>query len=159
MLLPLWWMIVTAVSGPEASSTESDALAARTAPVEFRPGDARSAVRAVLSQHDCRDRLRDPGQLTTSPWRRSPSRGSASGPRPHLFVYLATLMIPGAVTMIPVFILIVRFGWYDSLLALIVPVCSPRTARSSCGNSSSPCRRTRGCGRLDGCNLLQSSGT
>jgi len=42
--------------------------------------------------------------------------------RDALFVlHLATLMIPGQVTLIPVFILIRALGWYDSYTALIAP--------------------------------------
>lgn len=37
------------------------------------------------------------------------------------FGYLATMMIPGAVTMIPVFILLRSLGWIDSYKALILP--------------------------------------
>jgi multiple sugar transport system permease protein len=36
-------------------------------------------------------------------------------------VYLATLMIPFPVTLIPNFLIIRRLGWYDSYLALIIP--------------------------------------
>lgn len=35
--------------------------------------------------------------------------------------YLATLMIPGAVTMIPIFILLRMLGWIDTYRALILP--------------------------------------
>jgi len=38
------------------------------------------------------------------------------------FGYLATMMIPGSVTMIPVFILLRHLGWIDSYAALILPV-------------------------------------
>lgn len=42
--------------------------------------------------------------------------------RDKLFLgYLATLMIPGSVTMIPVFILVRLLGWVDSYKALILP--------------------------------------
>lgn len=42
--------------------------------------------------------------------------------RDALFMlYLATLMIPGQVTLIPVFILIRALGWYNSYTALIAP--------------------------------------
>lgn len=42
--------------------------------------------------------------------------------RDKIFIsYLATMMIPGAVTMIPVFILLRWFGWVDSYKALILP--------------------------------------
>lgn len=37
------------------------------------------------------------------------------------FAYLGTMMIPFPVTMIPVFILMTKLGWVDSLTALIVP--------------------------------------
>jgi ABC-type sugar transport system, permease component len=37
------------------------------------------------------------------------------------FAYLATMMIPGSVTMIPVFVLMRTFGWIDSYKALIIP--------------------------------------
>ncbi|MBS3783392.1 MAG: carbohydrate ABC transporter permease, partial [Anaerolineae bacterium] len=36
-------------------------------------------------------------------------------------LFLATMMIPGAITLIPNFITIQRLGWYDTYLALIVP--------------------------------------
>jgi multiple sugar transport system permease protein len=37
------------------------------------------------------------------------------------FGYLATMMVPGAVTMIPVFILLRYLGWIDSYKAMILP--------------------------------------
>ena len=37
------------------------------------------------------------------------------------FAYLATMMIPGSVTMIPVFALMRTFGWVDTYKALIIP--------------------------------------
>ena len=37
------------------------------------------------------------------------------------FGYLSTMMVPGAVTMIPVFILLRYLGWIDSYKALILP--------------------------------------
>ncbi len=37
------------------------------------------------------------------------------------FSYLATMMIPGAVTMIPVFILLRQLGWIDTYKAMILP--------------------------------------
>lgn len=42
--------------------------------------------------------------------------------RDKLFMaYLATMMIPGAVTSIPVFVLMCKIGWVDSYKAIIVP--------------------------------------
>ena len=37
------------------------------------------------------------------------------------FAYLATMMVPGAVTMIPVFILLKYLGWIDTYKAIILP--------------------------------------
>ncbi len=37
------------------------------------------------------------------------------------FAYLATMMVPGAVTMIPVFILLRHLGWIDTYKAMILP--------------------------------------
>jgi multiple sugar transport system permease protein len=37
------------------------------------------------------------------------------------FAYLATMMIPGSVTMIPVFTMMSMFGWIDTYKALIIP--------------------------------------
>lgn len=37
------------------------------------------------------------------------------------FGYLATMMVPGAVTMIPVFILLEKLGWIDTYKAMILP--------------------------------------
>ncbi len=37
------------------------------------------------------------------------------------FAYVATMMIPGSVTIIPVFILMKLFGWVDTYRALIIP--------------------------------------
>ena len=42
--------------------------------------------------------------------------------RDHIFLgYLATLMVPGTVTMIPVFIILRELGWIDTYYALIIP--------------------------------------
>lgn len=42
--------------------------------------------------------------------------------RDQLFLlYLATMLIPGQVTFVPLYVLISRFGWVDSYMGLIVP--------------------------------------
>ncbi|MGZ9583361.1 carbohydrate ABC transporter permease [Paenibacillus marinisediminis] len=43
------------------------------------------------------------------------------GKRGLFLVLLATMMLPGQVTMIPMFLLFKSFGWVDSFLPLIVP--------------------------------------
>lgn len=43
------------------------------------------------------------------------------GREPLFFAYISTMMIPGSVTIIPVFIIMKLFGWIDTYWALIVP--------------------------------------
>lgn len=49
------------------------------------------------------------------------SRLKFPGREKLFFSYLATMMIPGSVTMIPVFVLMRIFGWIDTYAALIIP--------------------------------------
>ncbi len=37
------------------------------------------------------------------------------------YLIVATMVVPGQVTMIPVFLLVQRLGWYDNYAALIIP--------------------------------------
>lgn len=62
------------------------------------------------------------GQVATSAMAAySFSRLRFPGREKIFFGYLATMMVPGAVTMIPVFILLRYLGWVDSYKALIIP--------------------------------------
>lgn len=49
------------------------------------------------------------------------SRLKFPGREKMFFLYLATMMIPGSVTLIPVFVLMRVFGWIDTYKALIIP--------------------------------------
>ena len=49
------------------------------------------------------------------------ARLSFPGREKIFFSYLGTMMIPGAVTMIPVFILLRKMGWIDTYKAVIIP--------------------------------------
>lgn len=49
------------------------------------------------------------------------SRLKFPGREKLFFSYLATMMIPGSVTLIPVFVLMRVFGWIDTYKALIIP--------------------------------------
>lgn len=62
------------------------------------------------------------GVLLTSSWAAYAfARLSFPGRDKLFFLYLATLMIPGAVIMIPTFILMRLIGWVDTYEALIIP--------------------------------------
>src|SRR3990167_2937707 len=62
------------------------------------------------------------GQVTTSAFAAYAfARLRFPGRDKIFFAYLATMMVPGAVTMIPVFILLQYFGWIDTYKAVILP--------------------------------------
>ena len=62
------------------------------------------------------------GQVTTSAMAAYAfARLNFPGRDKIFFGYLATMMIPGAVTMIPVFILLRTLGWVDTYKAVILP--------------------------------------
>ena len=62
--------------------------------------------------------------------------------RDALFIaYLATMMVPAQVTMIPLFILMVKLQWIDSFAALIVPFAASAYGCFCQGSFSLPIRR------------------
>lgn len=62
------------------------------------------------------------GHVLTSAWAAYAfARLRFPGRERLFFAYIATMMIPGSVTMIPVFILMKVFGWIDRYHALIIP--------------------------------------
>ncbi len=71
------------------------------------------------------------------------------------FLYLVTMMLPGAVTMIPTFILTRLFGWIDTYKALIIPglftVYGTFLLRQFFMSISS---NLEDAARIDGCNKL-----
>jgi multiple sugar transport system permease protein len=158
MLLPLWWMLVTALSGPDAVLNGQVSLWPRelhfsnfTQVLHDLPF-ARFYLNTILVTAAVTI-----GQLLFS------SMAAFAFARVHFpfrdrlfFLYLATLMIPDAVTMIPVFILIVRLGWYDSLAALIFPgmFSAYGTFLLRQFFLTLP-RELEEAARLDGCNLFQ----
>lgn len=54
-----------------------------------------------------------------------------AGRRALFLLYLATLMVPFEVTLVPNFILVRSFGWYDTYAGLIVPRAFAATAFST----------------------------
>src|SRR5438034_2403564 len=123
MLAPLWWMIVTALSGPDAILNGRVSLW----PTEVHWSNFLQVLRDLPFARFYLNTIFvtvcvTVGQVMTSAMAAFAfARLRFFGRDRLFFLYLATLMIPAAVTMIPVFILIVHLRWYDSLLALIVP--------------------------------------
>lgn len=158
MLLPLWWMMVTAVSGPDAVLNGQVSLWPRElhwsnfAQVLRDLPFARFYLNTVIVTFCVTS-----GQVLFSAMAAFAfARLQFPGRDKLFFLYLATLMIPGAVTMIPVFVLIVRLGWYDTLPALIVPgmFSAYGTFLLRQFFLTLP-RELEEAARLDGCNLLQ----
>lgn len=72
------------------------------------------------------------------------------------FGYLATMMIPGSVTLIPVFVIIRYLGWVDTYWALIVPgIFSPWGVFMLRQFFMSLPRELEESARMDGCSLTQ----
>ncbi|MHB0875509.1 MAG: carbohydrate ABC transporter permease [Anaerolineae bacterium] len=49
------------------------------------------------------------------------ARGTFPGREALFWVFMGTLMVPGTVTLVPLFIILSRLGWVDTYAALIIP--------------------------------------
>ena len=123
MLAPLLWMASTALKTP----AEIFAYPPRWLPDPARWHNFVDAWQAAPFRRYYLNSLFvafcvTAGQVTTSALAAYAFARLKFPGRDKLFVgYLATLMIPGSVTMIPVFILIRMLGWVDTYKALILP--------------------------------------
>jgi multiple sugar transport system permease protein len=52
------------------------------------------------------------------------ARGSFPGREVIFWIFMGTLMVPGTVTLVPLFIILSRLGWVDTYAALIVPAAT-----------------------------------
>jgi multiple sugar transport system permease protein len=123
MLLPLMWMVSTSLKGTGAvfvfppewipSPIHWSNYAEAWGAVPFGRFLLNSAIVSISVTF---------GQLVTcSLAAYAFARLEFPGRDKVFFAYLATMMVPHAVTMIPVFILLRTFGWIDTYLALILP--------------------------------------
>ncbi len=123
MLLPFLWMISTSLKEPGAVFTFPPQWIPR--PVYWR--NYVEAWKAVPFGRFYLNSIfvavcQTFGVLLTSSWAAYAfSRLRFPGRDKLFFLYLVTLMIPGAVTMIPTFILMRLIGWVDTYKALIIP--------------------------------------
>jgi multiple sugar transport system permease protein len=124
MLFPLAWMAATSLKSPEA-----DALDLK----EFLPQDKWHVENysLVMGERDFERAFFNSALVTvaitfglvatSSLAAFAFARLSFAGRDKLFFGYLATMMVPGAVTMIPLFILLRQLGWINTYAALIVP--------------------------------------
>jgi multiple sugar transport system permease protein len=124
MLFPLAWMVATSLKSPTADALDLRELLPKDKPhwdnyasvmseTDFGRAFLNSAVVTLLITIG----LVATSSLAAFAFARIKFRG-----RDKLFFgYLATMMVPGAVTMIPVFILLRQLGWINTYAALIVP--------------------------------------
>ena len=133
-VFPLWWMAVVSLETPdraEAAVTGSAGIA--LFPPNPQPGNYLDAIRETGSTPwwGFADALANSivvtvlvvigtvlsSSLVGYAFARLRFRGSS----PLFLVMLGTMMLPGQVTMIPLFLLFRQFGWIDSILPLVVP--------------------------------------
>lgn len=133
-VFPLWWMAVVSLETPsraEAAVTGSAGIS--LLPPSPQPGNYLDAIRETgstpwwgfidaLSNSIVVTVLVVAGTVLSSSlvgyaFARLRFRGSS----PLFLVMLGTMMLPGQVTMIPLFLLFRQFGWIDSMLPLVVP--------------------------------------
>ena len=133
-VFPLWWMAVVSLETPqraEAAITGSAGISLFPPSPQF--ANYADAVRETGSVPwmGCVDALSYSivvtvlvvictvlsSSLVGYAFARLRFRGSS----PLFLVMLGTMMLPGQVTMIPLFLLFRQFGWIDSILPLVVP--------------------------------------
>jgi multiple sugar transport system permease protein len=126
MVLPFLWMLSTSLKAPgsvltvppqiipESPTLESYRRVAETIPILRMVGNSLFVTVATVTL-----------QLTTCAFSAYAFARMRWKGRDVLFiVYLATLMVPGQVTITPLFILIKELGWNNSYQALILPAAT-----------------------------------
>ena len=123
MLLPFWWMLVTSVRLPEE---------VYSFPPDFWPAHwhwenyskviaAAPFARFFLNTLVVATVVTVGNLLFSAMAGYSFARLEFKGRDLVFWLFLASMMIPGQVTMIPVFVLMARLGWIDSYLGLTIP--------------------------------------
>lgn len=125
MLFPLLWMIATSLKPPESDALNLSQIVPARQDIRFQNyPDVMGETdfgRAFFNSAVVTLAITFGLVATSSLAAFAFARLSFPG-RDKLFLgYLATLMVPGAVTMIPVFILLRQLGWINTYAALIIP--------------------------------------
>jgi multiple sugar transport system permease protein len=123
MLVPLLWMLKTSLQPPTADVMQITPLL----PEEYRFANYSQVIDELDFSVSIWNSVLVTGLttiglvFTSSLAAFAFARLSFFGRNQIFFGYLATLMIPSAVTMIPVFILLRELGWVNTYYALIIP--------------------------------------
>ncbi|MEY4841338.1 MAG: L-arabinose transport system permease protein AraQ [Planctomycetota bacterium] len=133
-VFPLWWMAVVSLETPEraeAAITGSGGIALFAPHPQF--ANYANAVRETGSRPwmGFVDALSNSivvtvlvvlgTVLSSSAVGYAFARLRFRGRNPLFLLMLATMMLPGQVTMIPLFLLFRQFGWIDTIMPLVVP--------------------------------------
>ena len=123
MLLPIFWMLSTSLKTPRAIFTFPPTWIPR--PVAWENYTAAVSAmpfgRFYLNSGIVAVSVTFLQIMTSSLAAFAFARLRFRGRQPLFLLYLATLMIPFQVTMIPNFIIVRYLGWYDTYQALILP--------------------------------------
>lgn len=123
MLLPFWWMLVTSVRLPE----EVYSFPPDFWPARWHFENYLEVLKAAPFFRFLLNTLIVAAVVTAGNLLFSAMAGYAfarlefRGRDLVFWLFLASMMIPGQVTMIPVFVLMARLGWIDSYYGLTVP--------------------------------------
>jgi ABC-type glycerol-3-phosphate transport system permease component len=122
-LIPLLWMVTVSLSTPEQVAQPGIHLF----PSQFKWDNYKTALtlmpfgRYALNTIIVTFFAVLGGMLSSAMVAFAFARLKAPGKDTLFVLMLSTLMLPAMVTMIPLFIIFKNFGWYDTLLPLIVP--------------------------------------
>ena len=135
MLFPFWWMLVTSLSSPAEASASASATTFHWWPRDPHWSNYPQALARMGSRpwEGFKDALANTVVITTlsvigqvfscSVVGYAFARLRFRGRDAAFIVMIATMMLPMQVTMIPLFILFRGFGWIDTILPLVVPLC------------------------------------
>jgi multiple sugar transport system permease protein len=122
-VFPLFWMVMTSFKPPQADVTDMTQLIPRAFDLSsYRYIFAETAFLRVLLNSTFVTLSVTVGKVFTSSLAAYAFARMRFFGRDKIFLgYLMTLMIPGAVTMIPSFLILRKIGWIDTYWALIIP--------------------------------------
>lgn len=134
MLFPFWWMLVTSLSTPAEASAAAGSSGFTWWPTHPQWANYPNALARMGSApwEGFKDAFANTVVITTlcvvgqvlscSLVGYALARLRFRGRSTAFIVMLATMMLPGQVTMIPMFIMFRAFGWIDTILPLAVPL-------------------------------------